>query len=346
MDNTAVINSLTTRASRITACVHTHPDGDAIGSGLALVSYMTECRGADIVLIVPDRIPDSLAFMLKGFPGNSIMVFDEDPDAAAERIGCSDLIFCLDCSSFSRTDPRMETLLKASTASKVLIDHHLNPDMASFDAVFSETEVSSTCELLHSILKEMPDICGDSGRLPSRCRDSLLTGMTTDTNNFSNSVTPGTLTMASELIAAGVDRDRILQDLYNNFRENRLRLMGYMLLNKLEITPEGVAFMILGEEDQKRFDFRQGEAEGFVNLPLAIANVKMSIMLTQEEDRFRVSIRSKDGVSANACAMKHFSGGGHEKAAGGRLLFPEDIASPEDARAYILKVTKEFFDNR
>ena len=213
----------------------------------------------------------------------------------------------------------------------------------AFDLVFSQTGVSSTCELLYRILKSLPDVGGYLAKIPMRSLEALLTGMTTDTNNFSNSVFPGTLEMASELIAAGVDRDRILSDLYNQYRENRLRLMGFLLQENMEITPSGVAMMILDKETQDRFDFRQGETEGFVNIPLAVSKVKMSVFLTEEEGKFRVSVRSKRGVSANQFASKYFHGGGHEMASGGKLLFPQDIPSPSDAKAYILNVTKDYF---
>ena len=342
MDNISALDTLIAGASKVSVSVHIHPDGDALGSGLALVSYLSRLRGKDAVLLVPDSVPESLAFMLKGFENGSALTCKHDLDRVKDRISNSDLLFCLDCSSFTRSGEDMEQELRSSTAPKVLVDHHLNPERDSFGIVFSETEVSSTCELLFRILKEMPDVEGDLSRLPSECLESLMTGMTTDTNNFANSVFPGTLEMASELLEAGVDRDRILSDLYNNYRENRLRLMGYLLDRNLEITPEGTAYMILDKSVQQRFDFRQGESEGFVNLPLAISKVRMSILLTEEEGRFRVSIRSKQGTSANACAMRYFNGGGHEMAAGGKLFFPENIPSPEDAKAYILKVSEEF----
>ena len=334
--------SLINGASRVSVAVHTHPDGDALGSGLALTRYLTECRGKDAVLIVPDDLPESLLFILNDFPQGSIVVFNESPQAAADRIRSSELLCCLDFNNFHRTSPEMEICLKEAQAPKVLIDHHINPDVDSFDLVFSQTETSSTCELLFNILKELPDVNGDVSKLPAGTRYALMTGMTTDTNNFANSVFPGTLEMASELIASGVDRDRILSDLYNNYRENRLRLMGY-LLGEMEISPDGTAFMILDKAVQERFDFRQGESEGFVNIPLAIREVRMSVFLTEEASHFRVSVRSKRGVSANEFATRYFHGGGHELAAGGRLYFPEDILSPGDAKAYILKVTREFF---
>ena len=343
MDKINQLDSLLCGAGRVSVTVHTHPDGDAIGSGLALTGYLKECRGLDAVLIVPDEVPESLRFIGRDSAEGEIMAFSQSPTLATERIKTSDLLFCLDCASFSRTCPEMEAELKSSKAPKVLVDHHLDPDIEAFDLVFSQTVVSSTCELLYRILKSLPDVGGDLAKIPMRSLEALLTGMTTDTNNFSNSVFPGTLEMASELIAAGVDRDRILSDLYNQYRENRLRLMGFLLHENMEITPSGVAMMILDKETQDRFDFRQGETEGFVNIPLAVSKVKMSVFLTEEEGKFRVSVRSKRGVSANQFASKYFHGGGHEMASGGKLFFPQDIPSPSDAKAYILNVTKDYF---
>ncbi len=328
-------------AERISIAVHTHPDGDAVGSGTALASYLSEMRGKDVEVIVPDTIRASLSFIYEG-TSVKVAVADEDLEAAERRIGSSDLVFCLDCNSFSRTAD-LEACLNASGATKILIDHHLSPDREAFDLVFSETEISSASELLFRILMEMPDIQGDAGKLPKTCATALMAGMTTDTNNFANSVFPGTLEMASRLIAAGVDRDGILNEIYNSYNENRLRLMGYLLSRKLRITPEGVAYMILDDKAQKRFNVVEGDTEAFVNMPLAVSKVRMSIFLTQEKGKFRVSLRSKKGTSANQCAMRYFNGGGHEMAAGGKLFIGKDIARPQDAEAYIIESTEEFF---
>ena len=342
MNNIKALDRLAGDSSCITITVHIHPDGDAIGSGTALMAYLSGCRGKDAVLVVPGAVPDSLAFITEGLRKGCVIEYDKDPEGALDRIRRSDLLFCLDCSSYSRTTPEMEALLRGSEAPKVLIDHHLNPDTPTYSLVFSETETSSTCELLYKILKQMPDIDGRTERLPLEGRTALMAGMTTDTNNFANSVWPGTFEMASDLIASGVDRDAILCNLYNSYRENRLRLMAHLVGEKMKVTPWGAAYMVLDRETQERFDFQEGESEGFVNIPLSIKEVKMSIFLTAEKDRFRVSVRSKRGISANRFAMQYFNGGGHENAAGGKLFYEEEMASPEDAEAYILKVSGLF----
>jgi phosphoesterase RecJ-like protein len=128
--------------------------------------------------------------------------------------------------------------------------------------------------------------------------------------------------MASTLLAAGVDRDYILSCLYNQHSENRLRLMGHMMKDLLTITDDGAAYMILDMETQKKYNVQEGDTEGFVNMPLSIADVRMSLLLKEDTDRIRVSIRSKKGTSANRCARLYFNGGGHENAAGGRLDIP------------------------
>ena len=148
--------------------------------------------------------------------------------------------------------------------------------------------------------------------------------------------------MASSLLAAGVDRDMILSRLYNQYSENRLRLMGHMMKDLLTVTEDGVAYMILDSSTLKKYNVKEGDTEGFVNMPLSIENVRMSILVKEDEGRSRVSVRSKKGVSANRCARLHFNGGGHENAAGGKLRIPEDIACISDAAGYIERHTHKF----
>ncbi|MGN0202807.1 MAG: bifunctional oligoribonuclease/PAP phosphatase NrnA [Candidatus Cryptobacteroides sp.] len=342
MDKIKNLERLIAESSVITAVVHTHPDGDALGSGLALSAFLRECCGKDAVLALPDSIPASLLFLTEENPSVPVLYHQESPEAAEGRILSSDLVICLDLNAFDRAGALKEALL-ASTAPKVLIDHHLNPDLDAFDLVFSTIESSSASEVLFHLLMQTALVGGKADRLPKQCLNSLMTGLTTDTNNFANSVFPSTLEMASLLIGAGAERNRILNSLYNCYRENRIRLMGYLLGENLQITEDGVAYMILDKRIQERFGFQQGEAEGFVNMPLAIKEVRMSILLTEDEGRFRVSVRSKEGTSANSFAREYFNGGGHELAAGGKLLIPEDIPEAGAAQAYILNTTSKFF---
>lgn len=333
---------LFSRASRIVLVSHSHPDGDAVGSTVALAAYLQASTQASVTIVLPDPVSDNISFIAKAC---ETMVIHSEMPAEAERLAAScDLMVCLDFNNFSRTGDLQDALAE-SPAFKVLIDHHLAPDRNAFGLVFSLAEISSTCELLFWVLMAMPNVDGDASKLPAATRDALMAGMTTDTNNFANSVFPSTLQMASLLLAAGTDRDAIVARLFNECRENRLRLMGHLLDNELRVIEDlGVAYMVLDRPTMKRFDMREGETEGFVNLPLSIGKVRMSIFAREYETTYRVSVRSKKGSSANACAVAWFHGGGHENAAGGKIIKLDDgISCPADAAAYIERAVREFF---
>lgn len=330
-------------AERITIVTHTHPDGDAMGSSAGLYHYL-RALGKEVCIAINDRHPGSLSFLTSGLEGD-VSVYGEQPEATVGRIMDSGLVFCLDMNSFDRAES-LGTVLKGAGCRKILIDHHLNPSREEFDIIFSETGISSTSELLYYILLSLPWTEGKAENLPARTAEALMAGMTTDTNNFANSVYPSTFRMASELLAAGTDRDGIISRLYHNYRENRFRLQGELLKDNLRITSDGVAYMIIDKALADRYDIQDGETEGFVNLPLGIGKVRMSLLLKEEDDRFRVSIRSRKGVSANMCASMYFNGGGHELAAGGRLVKGQDIPAETGAAEiarYVESRTAEFF---
>ena len=323
-------------AKKCAVVSHTHPDGDALGSTVGLALYL-KAQGQDVSCIYPDTVPANLRFIL---PEELPCLFhDAAPQKAEDCIREADLIFLVDANAFSRTEG-LEPALKASTARKVLIDHHLNPDREAFGLVFSTPDISSASEAVYWILKALEGE-GAFSQSPS-IGAALMTGMTTDTNNFANSVFPSTMQMTSELLAAGVERDAILQQVYQSYRENRVRLMGYMQSEELKVLPAGGAYMILSKAIQRRFDMQEGESEGLVNIPLTIGNVRLSILLKEDEGHFRVSVRSKKGTSAQQLAVKYFHGGGHENAAGGKLFIGQDIPSAEEAAAYLEQALKEF----
>lgn len=339
--NIEALENLMDEATKPVIVTHMKPDGDAMGSSIAMYHYLlARCKPARIVLC--NRQPSYLDFLTADIDSGNIVIYEEKPQEAEAAICASDLIICLDFNAFHRAD-KLDGALSASKASKVLIDHHLNPDREKFTLSFSETEVSSASELLYHILMEMSDIRKEACRLPAKAAEALMTGMTTDTNNFANSVYPSTLHMASDLLAAGTDRDSILQHLYNEFSENRLRIMGHMMKDLMTITDDGVAYIVLDSKTQNEYGVSEGDTEGFVNMPLSIASVRMSILMKEDGNRIRVSIRSKKGTSANTCARLHFNGGGHENAAGGRLNIPQDISGIDQAAAYIERHTHAYF---
>lgn len=331
-------------SGRIVITAHTHPDGDAIGSSVGLRHFLTESCGKSATIILPDTLPGNLAFL---WEGEDIIVASEDAEAALEAISRADMIFMLDGNSFDRT-ASIEMAMRSAGAYKVMIDHHLDPHTDEFDIIFSTADISSTCEVLYYLLLQMPETASNPAKLPGATARALMVGMTTDTNNFANSVFPGTLRMASELIAAGVDRDGILESIYNHYRENRYRLLGFLLDKKLTITPDGVAYIILDKETDTLFDVQEGETDGFVNIPLGIGKVRVSLFLNEDDGYFRVSIRSKKDIKVSPMAVKYFHGGGHPNAAGGKLWYTPrngqeaDICSREDAAAFLERITHEF----
>ena len=336
------LHKMLQQAEKVSIVTHMKPDGDAIGSSLGMY-HTLKLYGKEAKIVTANPAPANLSFIIDGPWKENIIIHEYKPEESGLTIKESDLIICLDFNAFHRTDTLNDYLLE-STARKVLIDHHLFPDVEKFDLIFSKTDISSASELLYQILMELPPVGGDASKLPFEAATALMTGMTTDTNNFMNSVYPSTLQMASSLLGAGVDRNMIIQRIYNSFKESRVRLQGYILKDLMKITPDGVAYIILTKEDIRNYNVEDGDTEGFVNIPLSIDKVKMSIFIKEDTDRVRVSIRSKTGTSANRCAREYFNGGGHENAAGGRLYIPENIAGIDAVAEYIERCTHIFMN--
>ena len=341
-EKTHKLHELLQQSEKIAIVTHMKPDGDAIGSSMGMY-HTLKLYGKTARIVTANPTPANLDFIIDGPWKKDLYIYENDPEESELAIRESDLIICLDFNAFHRTDTLNDYLLE-STAEKVLIDHHLSPDIEKFSLIFSKTDISSASELLYQILMKLPFINGDASKLPHEAATALMTGMTTDTNNFMNSVYPSTLQMASSLLAVGVDRNMIIQRIYNSFKESRVRLQGHILKDLMNITQDGVAYIILTKEDIRDYNVEDGDTEGFVNIPLTIDKVKMSIFIKEDTDRVRVSIRSKTGTSANLCARRYFNGGGHENAAGGRLYIPENIPGIEAVAEYIEKCTHIFMN--
>ncbi len=321
-----LLDNILRSSSRIAVIGHNNPDGDSVGSATAMYNYLIG-RGINCQALLPSTIPGNLGFL---DPEQKILYhsvkegaqgFRAAPEEAVRAIYDADLIICLDLNSPNRTEG-LESALKMARCKKVLIDHHPAPEKDFFDLVFSDTGISSACELLFWILMKMPDIDGDISKMDYSIATSLATGMITDTNNFCNSAVPSTFKMASLLLERGIDLESIYARVFGNYSEMRMRLMGEMLSGMLIDRESHSACMVLTREIQRKFGFRPGDSEGFVNLGLKIADVEVSALFTEEKDRIRVSLRSKGVISVNRLSGLFFNGGGHEKASGGRLGIP------------------------
>lgn len=336
--DTKIFSSILDNAKNVVIVGHFNPDGDSIGSVTAMFHYLAS-RGLDATMILPSDYPESLAFL---DPGLSIIIAKSNLEAAEAAIAGADTILCLDFNKLARTE-YLEKAISESSAKKVLIDHHIAPRKDQFDLVISETEISSACELLFWVIYNMPEIAGEIGRIPAKCAESLYSGMMTDTNNFNNSVFPSTFEMASLLLARGVDKDGLQEKILHCYTVDRTRLMGHLLKDKMVYMPaEETSYMLLSIKEKEQYNFKRGDSEGFVNLPLAISSVRISALFTEDDSReyIRVSLRSKGNTDVNLLSNKYFNGGGHKNAAGGRLYMPL-----EEVPAYFEKSLREWIKN-
>lgn len=314
-----VLEKLITDNEKITLISHFNPDGDAVGSTMGMKWFLNSI-GKQCQPILPNPIPKTIDFLNKE---DEILYYTLDKERVSRTISESQLIICLDFNRLSRTE-WMESIIKEAKGTKVLIDHHIAPESGVFDLIFSKPESSSTCELLFDILMSTSFIGGNAQKLPYNSRLSIATGLITDTNNFNNSLTPNTFAMASKLLESGIDFNYITNMVQKRFSEDRIRLMGHLMSKSMITYKElNAACTILTKEDKKRYNFRDGDSEGFVNIPLSIDNVEVSGFFSESDEGYvKVSLRSKNWFSANRFSNQYFNGGGHEKAAGGRLFIP------------------------
>ena len=315
------LRSLIVAADNIVVCCHVNPDGDAIGSSLAWAEVLRQ-YGKKPTIIIPDQHPDFLRWL----PCTETIVrYDKRPDESDAIIADADLVFCLDFNELSRTDA-MKHSLSATRAKKVLIDHHLNP---TIDAVLSisRPNLSSTSEMVFRLAWQL----GLFERLDRKFAVPAYCGMMTDTGGFTfASNDPQIFFIICQLLTKGIDKDKIYRNVYNVFSENRLRLQGYVLYEKMKVVENcHAAYFTLTRADLQRFHYIKGDSEGLVNMPLQIKGMKLSISLREDTERDNyvlVSLRSVDDFPCNEMAAEFFNGGGHKNASGGKLLCSIDEA--------------------
>lgn len=303
---------LTPAHQHLVIVAHTNPDGDAVGSSLAWAGALRG-MGHTVTCVVPNKYPYFLDWM-EGI--DQIEIFKSDTEGRVARaIAEADIIFCLDFNSISRLEILSETIAANTTARRVLIDHHLSPD-EGFDLLISHPDASSTCFVVYALIEA---ICGTEAITRSMA-ESLYVGMMTDTGNFAFSfLTPELFRAVAVLVERGIFIPDIHNNVYNAYTEGRARLFGYVINRKMEIIEEGaVAYMSLLESEMRRFQFQQGDSEGFVNYALTIKKMKLSAMFLAHRKFIRVSLRSRGDVDVNLFARKYFDGGGHKNAAGGK----------------------------
>ncbi len=315
----------------IAILIHYNPDGDAIGSALALSEYL-KTKNHKINIISPNPFPEFLQWM---HGANKITIATDDINIATQKITEADLIFCIDFNAANRIYI-LENALLAAKGLKILIDHHVSPSDI-FDIYYTETtSVSSTSELVYNLLFKKLDTIH---HLTKSIAEHLYVGIITDTNSLSNSCNnQSTYTIMSKLIGMGINGEQIQRQIYNNYSENRMHLLGHCLLNRLQVLYDyATSYIYLTQKDLQHFSYKHGDTEGFVNCGLSIKGIDFTAFFVERKDRIRISFRSKNNFDVNKYARKYFQGGGHKNAAGA-----DSFLSMDETLDYFIKTLQEY----
>ncbi len=313
---------------KIFITTHHKPDGDAIGSMLGLYHYLVK-KGHNVTAVSPGEIPDFLEWM----PGVAHMLnYEAQPKEATEAIKDADLIFCVDFNDYSRTK-HLEQLLADAMQPKILIDHHLFPK-PYWDFGMSIPEKSSTCEMVYDFI----NICGDNALIDLDMAACLYTGVMTDTGSFKFPITTASVhTMVADLKSRGLDHTPIHEAVYDSWSEDRMRFLGYVLIEKMEVFRKyNSALIALSRKDLNLFKTQNGDTEGLVNYPLSISGIRFATLITERTDEVKLSFRSKGDFDVSSFAREYFDGGGHFNASGGRTK-----TSFIDTIAYFKKILSD-----
>ncbi len=325
---TKELSKLFLSSDNILLISHINPDGDAIGSQLALYHYF-KVNGKEVALMTPNYLQEFLKWM---DGTDQINIFIKERKKCIKLIYEADLIVLLDFNQSNRLGEAQELVI-ASKARKVIIDHHLDPGNFA-DLIISDPTKCSTSELVHEL------VCEISGKqfLNRPYAEALYVGIVTDTGNFEyGSYSSRTFRIVADLLGTGLEKEKILNLIYNNFSSDRIRLQGYALNKRMIVIPElRTAYIFLTKNDLKEYNHVKGDTEGFVNLPLSIKGINFSALFIEKDNFIKLSFRSKGNFPTHEFATQYFSGGGHLNASGGE--YPDTL---ENAIDYFLKVVKE-----
>jgi len=313
MRNLSELKELLSSPKKIVITTHHKPDADALGSSLALWRYLVK-KGHQAKVVTPTDYPSFLHWM---HGEHEVIIFNKDratEELSAQLTKEADVIFCLDFSALGRINEFGE-LVRQSSAIKVLVDHHLEPEhFAAFE--FSDTSAAATAVLVYKLIVGM----GDKEYLDTCIGECLYAGIMTDTGSFRHANTNREVHLiVAELMGLAVDITKIHRLIYDNNAESKLRFLGYVLLNKLQVLPDyNTAYISVNAEELKRFGSQTGDTEGFVNFALSVEGVVFAALIIEREDAVKLSFRSKGEFSVSEFARKHFNGGGHLNASGGK----------------------------
>lgn len=306
-------------SQRIAIISHTNPDGDAIGSALALCRFLRSLDShsetqRDIRAIVPNNFP---AFLKFTDPNNDVYIYGEQIKEIQAFVAAADLIVCVDFNQPQRLEGLSEALAMNWSAKRVLIDHHIDPPQ-NFDIMFHTTASSSTALLIYNLIVDLKGV----EAIDKGIAEALYVGMMTDTGCFSfSTLNPELFRAVANVVEKGADAVMIHRQIYDTQSESRLRMVGYLLDSKMVVIKEKkAAYITVTQQEKDRFNYQIGDTEGVVNMPLTIKGVDFSAIMIENKDIIKLSLRSQgDVIDVNAICREHFNGGGHRNAAGGRL---------------------------
>ncbi|OJU25793.1 MAG: DHH family phosphoesterase [Sphingobacteriales bacterium 41-5] len=290
--------------------MHQKPDADAMGSALALFHFLTKL-GFEVTVISPTNWANWLNWM----PGCKLVInFENNRQKTAELLDQAQYLFCLDFNIFHRTKNLAPKLSEADCV-KVLIDHHEEPDMASFDYGISNAAKSSTAEMIYDLIVES----GNAHLIDTNIAECIYAGVISDTGSFRfASTTASVHEMVAKLKQTGFNHSKVYNNLFDNFMENRLRFIGHVLTNRLEFLYEyNTALVHVSKHDLVKYEIKTGDTEGIVNIPQAVQDIKLVGMVVDRDEERKWSFRSKGDFDCNTFARKYFNGGGHFNASGG-----------------------------
>ncbi|RYG45136.1 MAG: bifunctional oligoribonuclease/PAP phosphatase NrnA [Chitinophagaceae bacterium] len=307
------INALLATPKKIAIIPHRSPDGDAMGSTLALRHFLLKL-GHDAFVVSPNDYPDFLAWI----PGSeSVLVFEKNKESVAATLDTAEIVFTLDFNALHRTGEMEHTLARLS-ATFIMIDHHQSPDPYA-KYMYSDTSFCSTCEMIYNFIVGL----GKKDLLDKTIGTCIYTGIVTDSGSFRYpSVTSSTHRIVADLLDIGVENGYVHSSLYDNNSYESRQLLGKALVN-LKLLPGGkVGYITLTQAELDQYHYMKGDTEGIVNYSLSIKGVELAAIFIEnrEEGVIKISFRSKGNVDSNAFARAHFNGGGHINAAGGKAF--------------------------
>ncbi len=327
------IKKLVESASKIVITSHKSPDGDSIGSSIAL--YLTlKALGKEVVICHPDPFPNYLAWVPNV---DEIVDFETKENEVRQYLNAADLIFSLDYNEPSRMGDVMGDALRGTDGKKVMIDHHLNPENY-VDVMLSDTTSCSTCQLVYDVIEG----ANWNEHLTPEIGMAIYLGIMTDSGSFRfPSVQPRTHEIISRILPLGFNHAIIHENIHDTNTLDRLRLKGYACSDKLVVDDKmRIAYIWLTVEELHKFNHQKGDTEGLVNTALSIFGMRAAVLFVEAEGGFvKISFRSKGKENpVNEMAGKYFQGGGHANASGGR--FDGKI---EDAIQLFLNVAPHYF---